>query len=78
MEQGVRVNNQQDSAGGVGRLFSNLRPRSKHSVSAAIEAATHEGLTGTLIIQIHAGVDKPTEAYFTNADLKLIPAIGLK
>lgn len=63
--------------GGVGRLFANLRPRSKHSVSAAIEAATHEGLTGTLIIQIHAGVDKPTEAYFTNADLKLVPAIGI-
>lgn len=63
---------------GVGRLFANLRPRSMHSVSAAIEAATHEGLTGTLIIQIHAGIDKPTEAFFTNAELKLIPAIGLR
>lgn len=69
---------EKSDGGGVGRLFTNLRPRSKHSVSAAIEAATHEGLTGTLIIQIHSGLDKPTEAYFTNADLKLIPAIGLK
>ena len=69
------MSNQSD---GVNRLFRDLRPRSKHSVKAAIEAATHEGLTGTLIIQISAGADKPTEAFFTNADLKLIPAVSIQ
>lgn len=63
---------------GVTTLFKNLRPRSKHSVATAIEAVMHEGLTGTLIIQIPASVDKPTEAFFTNADLKLIPAVGIQ
>lgn len=71
--------NQQDSSdGGVGRLFRNLKPRSKHSVATAIEAARHEGLSGTLIIQIPAQADKPAEAFFTNADLRLVPAIGIQ
>ena len=72
------MNGSSDGSDNVGRLFQGLRPRSVHSVKTAIEAATHEGLTGTLIIQIHPGIDKPTEAFFTNADLKLIPAIGLR
>ena len=62
----------------IGRLFWGLKPRSQHSVKTAIEAALIEGLTGTLIIQISASVDKPTEVYFTNADLKLIPAVGIQ
>lgn len=59
----------------IGSLFRGLRPRSQHSVRTAIEASAHEGLTGTLIITIPAGIDKPTEAYFTNAELKLVPGM---
>lgn len=72
------MNQQQDNDGGVGRLFRNLKPRSKHSVATAVEATRHEGLSGTLIIQIHAQADKPAEVYFTNADLRLVPAIGIQ
>lgn len=63
---------------GINTLFRNLKPRSKHSVATAIEAARHEGLSGTLIIYIPASVEKPTEVYFTNAELKLLPAVGLQ
>ncbi len=67
-----------DGESGIGMLFSNLRPRSKHSVATAIEAMAHEGLTGTLILQIPAQRGKPAEVFFTNADLKLIPAVGIQ
>lgn len=73
------MNQQQDSSdGGVGRLFRDLKPRSKHSVATAIEATRHDGLSGTLIIQIHTQADRPAEVYFTNADLRLVPAIGIQ
>jgi hypothetical protein len=61
----------------LGNLFRNLRPKSKHSLAVAIQTATTEGLSGTLIIEVPASIDKPTEAYFTTSDLKLIPAIRL-
>jgi hypothetical protein len=72
------MQDQGNNDGGVGRLFRDLKPRSKHSVATAIEATRHEGLSGTLIIQIHAQANKPAEVFFTNADLRLVPAIGLQ
>lgn len=68
---------QQQAVDGMNRLFRGLKPRSRHSMKAAIEAAMSEGLTGTLIVQIPAGADKPSEVFFTNAELRLIPAIGI-
>ena len=61
----------------LGSLFRNLRPKSSHSVAVAIETATTEGLSGTLIIEVPASLTKPPEAYFTTSDLKLIPAIRI-
>lgn len=48
-----------------------------HSLKTAMEATRSEGLTGTLIMQIPSGTDKPNELYFMNAEVSLIPAVKL-
>lgn len=58
-------------------LFRDLKPRSMHSLKTAMEATRSEGLTGTLIMQIPSGTDKPNELYFMNAEVSLIPAVKL-
>lgn len=59
-------------ATGIEQLFAGLRPRSIASLEMGIRTHQVDGVGATLVVQIPASADKPTEVYLSTAPSSLV------
>lgn len=57
---------------GIERLFEGLRPRSIASLEMGIRTHQVDGVGATLVVQISASADKPTEVFLSTAPSSLV------
>lgn len=61
-----------DAAAGLKALFQGLRPRSAMSLDMGVAAKNRDGVAATLIVQIPASADKPSEVFLSTAPSSLV------